>query len=102
MTEDDVNQETAALCVFATPTGERWCECPVDCRVVVCVNFKRNAGLSERSDGASFHTCKVDEYNELFRRRKNKEPIPAPDGAVFVRSRYCCRTHCVDFKAREK
>lgn len=100
MTANDANQETVEPCVFATPTGERWCECPVDCRVVVCANAERNAPFAYRTDGAASHSLDAAEYNARFRR--DKEPIPAPDGAVFVRSRYCCRTHCVDFKAREK
>ena len=103
----DATQEATELCVFATPTGERWCNCNVRCEVVICDNVERNANLASRSDGAAFHSAKPAEYNELFRLRNNSplpplEPIAFPDGALFVRSRFCCKQHCVDFKAQEK
>ena len=93
-------QETTEHCVFATPTGERWCNCNVRCEVVICDNAERNTNAASRSDGAAFHSYLADGYNALFRR--DKEPIDAPDGAAFVRSRFCCKQHCVDFKAQEK
>ncbi len=101
---NDATQETTERCVFATPTGERWCNCNVRCEVIVCNNAERNANFAERFDGAAFHTAKPAEYNELYRLRKSPplEPIAFPDGAAFVRSRYCCRRHCVDFTPQEK
>lgn len=100
MTANDANQETVESCVFATPTEHGWCNCGRVCKIVVCGNVERNANLASRSDGAAFHSFPADGYNALFRR--DKEPIEAPDGAAFVRSRFCCKQHCVDFKAQEK
>ncbi|MBQ9799692.1 MAG: hypothetical protein IJO40_07110 [Thermoguttaceae bacterium] len=94
----DVTQETVERCVFATPTEHGWCNCNRICKIVVCANAERNANLASRSDGAAFHSFPADGYNELFRR--DKEPIEAPDGAAFVRSRFCCRRHCIDFETR--
>ena len=96
----DATQETVERCVFATPTEYGWCNCNRNCKIVVCANVERNANLASRSDGAAFHSFPEDGYNALFRR--DKEPIEAPAGSAFVRSRFCCRRHCVDFAAQEK
>ena len=98
----DATQETVERCVFATPTEHGWCNCNRICKIVVCANAERNTNLASRSDGAAFHSFPADDYNALFRKELGREPIDAPDGAAFVRSRYCCRTHCVDFQAQEK
>ena len=107
MTTSDATQETVERCVFATPTGERWCNCNIRCEVIICNNAERNANVASRSDGAAFHSAKPAEYNEVFRLRKSSplpplKPIAFPNGAAFVRSRFCRREHCVDFKAQEK
>lgn len=99
MTTNDANQETVECCVFATPTEHGWCNCDRICKIVVCDNAERNAPFAYRSDGAAHHSFDAAEYNRRF--RNEREPIEAPDGAAFVRSRFCCRQHCVDFKARE-
>lgn len=91
----DATQETVERCVFATPTEHGWCNCNRICKIIVCANVERNANLASRSDGAAFHSFPADGYNALFRR--DKELIDAPDGSAFVRSRFCCKQHCVDF-----
>ena len=102
--DDEMNaakSETAERCAFATPTDERWCNCRVACRVVVCANRLRNDILRTRSDGASRHSYDATGYNALFRTGLNREPIPFPEGAIFVRSAFCSRGHCVDFAPKE-
>ncbi len=96
---NNANQETGERCVFATPTEHGWCNCNRICKIVVCGNAERNANLASRSDGAAFHSFPADGYNALFRR--DKKPIDAPDGAAFVRSRFCCKQHCIDFVSQD-
>lgn len=88
-------QDVSDHCVFATPTGERWCNCNIKCEVIICNNPARNAPFAYRTDGAAHHSFDVAEYNRRF--RDGREPIDAPNNAAFVRSRYCCKQHCVDF-----
>lgn len=101
--DEDLNGDGKPLerCVFATPTGERWCNCRVACRVVVCSNRLRNEILRTRSDGASRHSYDATGYNALLRTGLGKTPIDAPEGAFFVRSAFCGRAHCVDFAPKE-
>lgn len=81
-------------CRYATNTERRWCNCQgVPCTEIECRNPARLKAIlpdgEGRYDGANNHT--------KYRNEDADDRANAP--FVLVRSRYCCKQHCVDYIA---
>ncbi len=84
----------ADRCAFSKWTNKKWLNCNVQCVAVECWNRKRIE--NGRSDGAAFHSRVSDEYLDKSTEERRNAPF------ILVRSRYCCRRHCVDYVPAEK
>lgn len=83
-------------CIYATDSKRPWCNCTgVTCTEIECRNPVRLKAIlpdaEGRYDGANNHTKYRDEDAD--------DRANAP--FVLVRSKYCCKQHCVDYEEGE-